>query len=344
MFLRKMILQSPEGEVSGGGSGAAPAPSSPTPTPVPSSPAPVSSSAAPAASSSGDRPGTVEEFDFGALADYASGKEDVAAQGEVAPTPVAPAPSPAPSAPAPVPVAPPPSPAPAPSPTPPEPQASQPAATGNQPASGQEPPAPQPVDWQKHREQFLPKLQQMYQFTEAEIQEFREHPEVALPKMAAELHYKVSMAAHNAMIEILPAMIGRQMEMQKAATKHNDVFYSRWPKLKEAVDRDINVEKSINESIRAYRSANPKATLQDVIEKAGLLAMLSLNIAPDIPGAQAPSPVAPTPSPAPMIPGRPAGTGAQAHVPMVPRGSAPGEVSEADFFADLANHFANGGG
>lgn len=330
MLLRKMILMGPE-------EGATPSPSGGSGDATASTPA--SSSAAPAASSapstaSGDQPGTIEEFNFASLThddEPAAPKAEPVAQTPppaAAAQPAPPAATTAPQTPAPAAAAPPSNVE--------QPQTPPAAATTTEPAS--EAPAPQQIDWQAHRAQFLPKIQEMYKLSDEEVQEFQTNPGVALPKLAAELHYKVMMASHAAMTEILPAMIANQMQNQRLASEHETAFYGQWPDLKKAVEKDIKVEATINEAIRAYKTANPKAPVKEVMQKAGLLAMISLGINPTAPQAQAPTPVPATVVP-PVIPGRPAGVGASQVAPTPAQGA---PASEAEFFGDLANHFASG--
>jgi hypothetical protein len=340
MLIRTKILMAPEGEVVGGGS--TPAPAAPV---APSAPASgtstsVDSSAAPAVGA--DQQGTIEEFDFEALAKYhAEGGEaepltteniEPAAPAPVA-TPATPAAAPAPPAPVVTPAAP------AASPPSPEPPAVPPvAATAAQPASP-EPQAPQPVDWAKHRETFLPKLQEMYKLSEQEVQDFQTNPGEAIPKLAAEMHYKVMMALHASVMELVPQMLQSEMRQQTLRTQHEDTFYGRWPQLKEAKAKDPQkVEATINEAIRAYRVANPKVTMAELVEKVGFLAMMTLGIPPTALSPQAP----PAPAAPPSIPGRPPGVGVTGHVPVRPAGQVE-PTTEADFYGGLADYHLNGG-
>lgn len=158
------------------------------------------------------------------------------------------------------------------------------------------------------------------------------------------LHYNVTMSLQQAMYQYLPNLIQGQMGEMQARQQNENAFYTRWPQLKEAVGKDAKVEEAINQSLRAYRTANPKATVKDVIEKAGLLAMISLGLNPTATAAAAPAPVAPTQAAPALIPGRPAGTGMQGHVPQRAPGGEPTQQTEADFYSDIANFHLSGGG
>lgn len=335
-------LQEPEGAATSVGGAA------PVSTSAPAAPAaPVSTpSAAPAASGAANTPSgdsssggdSPDPFDFAALADYASGKEELVPAPVAEPTPpavAAPTPPPpvaSPPASAQAPVSPPAAPA--------EPAQPQAPATAQSPASSEQP--PQQVNWEDHRKEFLPKLEEMYKLSDQEVQDIQTNPGTAFPQMAAKLHYNVTMALQAAMHQYLPHLIQGQMAQVQARQKDETAFYTRWPALKEAVTKDPKVEATINESFKAFRVANPKATIQDMIEKGGLLAMLTLGLNP-VAAAAVASTQAPTMQTPALIPGRPAGTGMQGHVPVRQAGTAPGEQSEADFFAGLAEHHLSGG-
>jgi hypothetical protein len=196
----------------------------------------------------------------------------------------------------------------------------------------------------KHREAFLPKLAELYKLTDQEVADIQTNPGEAMPKLAAKLHYEVQLAVHQGMLQILPHLMGNYMESERSRNKNEEAFYTRWPELKEAVGKDPKNEANIQEAIRSFKTLNPRATLGDVIEKAGLLAMISMGIPPRVAQAiqqgQIPAPVA-TPAHVP-IPGRPAGTGAMGHV-QAPRNPS-AEQAGSDLWSSLADHHLSGGG
>lgn len=348
MLLRRMMtrLQDPDTAPSGGGSAAATASAS---TPAAPTPAPSSVSAAEAASGprtdspAGAGEGTpVDDFDFGALVDNANAPDDggvvVAPKAVATPVPAATPVVAAPVVPA-VAVA-----------APVTPQAQPPgqppvAASTPQTATPQEPQAPpaEPFDVAKHRQEFLPKLAKLYEMTPEEVAELSTNPGEAFPKMAAKLHYEVQLATHQAILQILPSLMGNHMEQERTRTRGEESFYTRWPELKEAVGKDIKVEASINEAIRSYKALNPKATMQELTEKAGLLAMITLGIQPRGAAPQAAAQPVVTPQAPVMIPGRPAGTGASAHVP-APVVPGRREESGEELYGAIAEHWNAGGG
>jgi len=337
-------MQAPEGDPTGGGSTAA-APVTPSAAPS-SAPSTASPASTPSATPSGEKSeGTpVDAFDFGALVDNAQAPDDdtVTAVAPKAATPVVP-PAAAPAASAVVaPVVPPQAAA-----VPPTQPAGQPPVPASaDPAATQAPQAPpEQFDVAKHRAEFLPKLESLYKLNDAEVAELSTNPGEAMPKLAARLHYEVQLAVHQGVLQIIPHLFQNLMESQRETSKNDNAFYDRWPELKEAVGKDSKIEGSIKEAVRSYKALNPKANTQDIIEKAGLLAMISLGIPPRAAAAMVQQAMTPVPvlSPAPsQIPGRPAGVGATAHVP-APR--APGnEQGGADLWGSLAEHHLSGGG
>lgn len=344
MWKMHRLMEPEEGGVpvvSGGNSTPAP---SPSPSPSPSSTAAPAASSASNDSSSGGSSTPADEFDFGALADYhASGGVETP---PVVETPAVPPATSAPQTPA---VAAPPAattPPPATTTPPPVEQPAQPAtATTQTPASEPANQPPQQVNWEEHRATFLPKLQEMYKLSDQEVQDFQTNPGEAIPKLAAELHYKVMMSLHSSMMELLPHAIESQSRLTQKKVEYENKFYGKFPALKEAVAKDIKVEATINEAIKAFRVANPKATMDDLINKVGLLTMITLGLDPMQSQGQ-PAPVA-TPAPVSMqpsqIPGRPAGMTAAAHVPVRQHAAAPGEQSDEQLYADIANWHLGGG-
>lgn len=216
------------------------------------------------------------------------------------------------------PVAPPqpaaPVPTPAQAPTPPvAPSATPPV----QPTAVEPPQAPAVPNFAAHRAEFLPKLERLYELTEEEANELRATPHLAMPKLAAKLHYETQLSTYNAITSILPGMMQIFADQQKAQAEAAETFYQRWPQLKGG-----QFEQTVVESLKAFRAANPKADRATAIERAGLLAMMTLGINPQ---ATPPPPV--TPPPAPPTPPRPAGAGSVGHVQ--PQG-APGSNPQGD--------------
>lgn len=289
--------------------------------------APPEAAATPPANESAGEPAG---FDFEALANYDENAEAPEPGKEAVPAPAAPAEQQVPAAPSAAVPEVPPATAAAPPPVPPPEAQVQPPAPPAQAAPVPAAPAVPELSPEKHREQFLPQLEKMYALNDAEVEELRVNPGVAFPKMAARLHYEVQMAAYQGIVQVLPQMIEGSMKSQVEANQHEKAFYSAWPKLEEKVKQDPEAAKAIVASITSFRQLNPKATTEQIIARAGLLASMTLGI--PIEQGAAPPPPAP---PAPQVPTRPPGVGATGHIPMqAPNTPAGGAESDIDSLVD----------
>lgn len=206
-----------------------------------------------------------------------------------------------------------------------EPAAASPPATEQQPATG----TPEPVDFEKHRAAVLPKLEELYKLTDSDAEELRTSPETVLPRIAARLHFEATSAAFNSVLGVLPGLVEQVIETQRKVRENEDHFYTRWPDL-----RKPEYEAAVLNSVRAYKSANPRATREELTERAGLMAMLSLGLNPQA-AAAASQPTPPTP---PAKPPTPAGAGFSA-APFTPtRTQEPQDDIAALVAAELAGH------
>jgi hypothetical protein len=158
----------------------------------------------------------------------------------------------------------------------------------------------------------------MYQLSDAEVEELRVAPDKAFPKMAAQLHYNVQLAAYQGILSVLPQVISQQMREFEVNTGHEKNFFEKWPALRSALGSNPDAQRIIVGAINSYRQVNPKASLEDTIAQAGMLAMMSLRLPLPLPG-QAPSAPAngavPAQASVPAMPPRPPGVGTTGHVP-----------------------------
>lgn len=233
-------------------------------------------------------------------------------------------------------------------PVPPTEQSGQPpAAPGQVPATtgtaATPPAAPAELSAEQHREKYLPALEKVYELSDDEVTQFQENPKVALSKLAARLHYEVVMATQNGLAAIMPSLISGAMERTTRETQNENQFFSAWPQLKAAKERDPAAEQAILSSIEAFRRTNRQADMATVIRQAGLLACMTLNIPFDqgAPAAPAQNPVAQvptTPQGGAQLPARPAGTAGAAHMPAGQSGT----PSDSNIFAELAEAHERG--
>jgi hypothetical protein len=143
-------------------------------------------------------------------------------------------------------------------------------------------------------------LEQQYQLTPAQVDELNENPGQAVPKLLARVHYSAQVAAYTGVMSQVPRVVQAIVERHRMIEKAEGTFYGRWPALANA-----SHSKAVENVLNTWRAANPNATTEEMVEKAGLMAMLSLGLDPT-PQASIPPPGNPTP---PTPPARPAGTG-----------------------------------
>jgi len=157
--------------------------------------------------------------------------------------------------------------------------------------------------YNKYQAQILPQLEQAYALTPEQVTALETEPATLLPKLAAQIHYRAHVAAYTGIMSQLPTIISQVLERQTAVQAAETSFFGRWSDLKKP-----EYASQVEASIRAYRAANPKAPMAEVIERAGLMAMLSLGLNPTPQPPAAPS--VPSASVGPARPAGVAGAGA----------------------------------
>lgn len=309
-------------------------------SPAPAAPAPASGTPSPAPASGSAERGRAEIPDFGDLATSSEDLEvlDDSDSGGTGASPVAPVETKPAAGPTPPPVAPvpPAAAAPAAAPVPPDPApAPQPKAGDPPPVQQAAPPAApapgnKPQTLEEHRAAALPELAKYYALTPEEAETLRVEPEKALPLLAAKLHYEVLMANHNAIVQMMPQLIESQMSAQLENTRRNDAFFSEFSALKDPKHLEL-----VRNSIKAFKSANPTATEEQIRRGSGALALITLGLPVPGMGQVAVPAAAPAAVQAPATP-RPAGAGGAG---AAPPSSARGPANEIE---ELSNLFAEG--
>ena len=177
----------------------------------------------------------------------------------------------------------------------------------------------------EHREKTLPQLEEIFTLSDEEAAALDEQPSKVLPKLAAQLQYDVTLSAYNAVLAALPSVLGTLNKANDLATQAHGQFMDAWPELNKRASEPV-----VKAAIQAFRSANPRATLEETIKGAGVMASIQLGLDPT--GKAASGKVVPKPKPKVMPPKPVAPTG-QSPVPPV---SGKEEVNE---FAELAEVF-----
>lgn len=175
-----------------------------------------------------------------------------------------------------------------------------------------------------HREKTLPELEKVFTLSDEEAAALDEQPSKVLPKLAAQLQYDVMMSTYNAVIQALPTVMGTFNKANDVATQAHTKFMETWP--------DLNSKKAepiVKAAIQAYRASNPRASLEDTIKNAGVMAMINAGFDPTkTKEAMAPKPKRKVAPPKPVAP-----TGANPEPPVVKQ--------ESNEFAELAEVFLN---
>ena len=298
--------------------------------PAVASPPAAEPAAAPAA------PATTEpetNVDFEALSkEFEADSIDLPEEPGDSPAPVPAAPS-APSSPAPTAASTPPS-SPSSTPAAPVPAAPAAAAPPTQQPQAQQPAQPAPAQpaaddgvltpekvenaYKQFEANLLPQLEKSYELSPEQVQQLEENAPAFIPKLMAKMHYQVQIAAYTGIMSQVPRIIEQVLKHHRTVEEANTKFYNRWPMLK-----DEKYAQAVDQGLRAYRAANPGVTTADMIEKAGLMLMLSLGLDPTaVQQAQAQAAPITPPSPA-----RPAGVGGAG--PVARPGVDPTNVFEA---------------
>jgi hypothetical protein len=212
-------------------------------------------------------------------------------------TPTAPAATPAPTAtPTTAEVPPPPtaqSPTPAQEPTPPAP-------------SAPEQPAQPVVDYNEWRKTQLESLEKVYKLDEETSNQLLTEPEVALPKLLANVHLAVLETAMKSVTSVLPSMLTELQTSSSREQQAEELFYSQNQDL-----RDAKYKSAILEFGQMFRKVNRDAPAEEAARVIGNMVRTAFGLAAPV---QASAPPVATPpvaaKPAPYAPVRGGGSAA----------------------------------
>lgn len=184
--------------------------------------------------------------------------------------------------------------------------------------------------YDEHRKQALPQLEQMYQLSEEDAEALNEAPAKVLPKLAARLQYDAMLSSYNAVMAAIPSVVNRLIDAQRTTAEAEESFFSEWPELKDSKHQNVVVT-----AIKAFRSANPQATIEQTIKQAGVMAMIQAGLDPTNRNKTTPTTQPKPTAAANPKPAKPAGAGGSTQVaPPV------NKQEETNEFTDLANLFA----
>lgn len=185
--------------------------------------------------------------------------------------------------------------------TPAQPEVSTPAIQApeqTQPGLGSEPPLEQMV------QEVQARLTEFYKLPPeqaAAVDEVSALPSEYLPKMFADVHQRVFTGVFEAVMSQLPEAVTAISTQTVREREAENSFFTRWPDLRGHQGQALA-------AIRTYRNMYPQAPINEVVERAGAMAMVALGRPLANPEPQRP-PASPTPPPPP------AGVGGSAEVP-----------------------------
>lgn len=218
------------------------------------------------------------------------------------------------------------------------PEVEAPAEEKELPAKEPEPePEPEPVQepvkvptreelegmYAEHREKTLPQLTELFTLTDEEAAALDEKPSEIIPQLAGKMMYDTMLSTYNAVMSAMPTVVQTYLAASRKAEKAKGQFYDAWPALNNAKS-----SKAVQSAIQAYRGANPRSELKDIIKGAGVMAMINLGLDPLVKETKE---VTPPKAPAPAAPVSPGG------VPPTPPVKPGGE--EENEFSELARIF-----
>lgn len=175
-----------------------------------------------------------------------------------------------------------------------------------------EAPAPEPVKlptkeelqglYEEHRAKTLPELEKIFTLSDEEAAALDEQPSKVLPKLAAQLQYDAMLSTYNAVLAALPGVLGTYMTASNLAQQAEGKFMEAWPDLKSDKAKPVAMA-----AVQAYRAANPRASLEETIKSAGVMAMIQLGLDPMKPQVSPEKKAAPAKRKAPPRPVSPTG-------------------------------------
>lgn len=191
----------------------------------------------------------------------------------------------------------------------PAPQQAQPAAppapaTQEQPAPAQQAPQQQPpaaaavVDPQDSFKQLADAVEgaraqyeqalatSVYQLKTEDADTLMTDPAKAVPQLLARAHVNIVQNVLRTVGQHMPHLVGGLLEARARHMEQENEFYTRWPQLNRQTD-----EMTVRQLAAAYRTANPTATKDQMIQMVGAQAVVALNRLQ----AQAPTVQQPTP-------------------------------------------------
>lgn len=146
----------------------------------------------------------------------------------------------------------------------------------------------------------------LFQLSNEDVQALETDIVGTIPKLMARAFVKTQVNQLMQLARIIPEMVRRSSENLRTHTQNEDAFYTKWPQINRQTHGDLVRRYGIT-----YRSMNPQATKEQMMEDLGPLVMMAAKIpltaAPATPTAQphANGAVRPAHQPTPFSPAIP---------------------------------------
>jgi hypothetical protein len=157
------------------------------------------------------------------------------------------------------------------------------------------------------RTALVGQIQSKYTVSEADRELLMTDPSAVLPKFAANIIVDAYDMVMSTMFAQIPQLIDSHTQQVQSVQQHQNQFFEKWPALRHPQALPL-----VQQTARLYRSMNPNATFEQMVEDVGMQLHFKLRI--PLPG-QAPVAAVPTPSPRPFIPAAPGGAARTANQP-----------------------------
>lgn len=121
-----------------------------------------------------------------------------------------------------------------------------------------------------------------FALTQEDIQGLEEDAVSYTPKLLARTYMKMQLNLMGHLARVVPAMIQAHNQTTSQNSERETSFYAKWPDLNKKEYKD-----TVQRYARAYRSANPQASFEQMTEELGPMLMALLKINPSAPAAPA---------------------------------------------------------
>lgn len=112
----------------------------------------------------------------------------------------------------------------------------------------------------------------VYQLKAEDTEALMADPASVVPKLLARAHINIVQNVLRTVGQQMPHMVGGLLEARKENSAREDAFYAKWPQLNRQTD-----EGTIRRLAAAYRTANPQASSDELIQMVGAQAVVALG-------------------------------------------------------------------